>query len=153
MEYKLQFISSGKVAWLSVLSLCYGLGGIKQKWIRRFLGALWIAIGIFLFAKIQGYFKWWVMFYPALFCAALHLGYGAEETLGKIKRRALYGFAFGISAIPLVINSHLWVLFAFHCVVALSASVVLGVFNPTRSARDEETLVAVFLTIIPMFLI
>lgn len=155
MEYKLQFIAFGKTLWICVFALLYGIGGISKKWIRRFLGPLWMLGGVVLFSKIQGVFQWWILLYPVLLCASLHLGYGGTDNVWiKVRKRAIYGLALGVSAFPLCFNSHLWGLFFFHCCLCVVASIFYGVINPFRNnARAEETVLALFLTIIPMFLI
>lgn len=153
-EYHLQFIAFGKIVWSAVFSLFYGLGGVSNKWIRRFIGPLWMGVGVALFSNLQGKFEWWLLAYPALLCAALHIGYGGtDETSVKIRKRLVYGLAIGVSALPLGFSSGLWILFGFHLMVCMSVSVLLGVWNITDSARSEESLIAALSSILPLFLI
>lgn len=153
-EYTLQAIAALKICWVAGFAMLYGMGGISNKWLRRFVGPAWMMIGIYLFGVWQGAFEWWHLAYPVLLSLALTIGYGGtDDTLVKIRKRAIYGLAIAVSAVPLLFPSHLWVLFGFHVFLCVSASVLLGVVNPTKSARDEESLIAAFSSIIPLFLI
>lgn len=152
-EYTLQAIASLKICWVGGLSLLYGMGGISNKWIRRYLGPLWMGLGIWIFASWQGTFNYLQLLYPLLLCASLHLGYGGtDEIWTKVRKRAIYGLALAISALPLVLIGGNWLLFAVHCVLCVASSVILGVFNPVH-ARSEETLIAVLSTVLVLFLI
>lgn len=153
-EYSLQFIAAGKLLWAGVFSLLYGLGGIQKKWIRRYLGAAWMGGGVCLFGALQNSFSWLHLLYPALLCASLSLGYGGtDDTLVKIRKRAIYGLALGVAALPLCFGSGLWFLFGLHVALCVTSSVALGVSNPTKTARDEESLIAALSSILPLFLI
>lgn len=152
-EYPLQFIASGKLFWSGVFCLLYGLGGIERKWIRRYLGPLWMGLGLWMFASLQGTFNAWGLLYAPLLSLSLHLGYGGESTGVKVRKRLLYGLAIAVSALPLAVISGLWLLYGIHVAICVSMSVLLGVFNPTDSARSEETLIACFTSVLPLFLI
>lgn len=152
-EYPLQFIASGKIFWSGVACMLYGLGGISNKWIRRLVMSFWMGCGLLMFAKLQGTFNAWQLLYPPLLCASLHLGYGGDNVKRKIIRRSIYGLAIAVSALPLAIISGLWILYSIHAFLCVSMSVLLGVFNPTDSARSEETLIACFSSVLPLFLI
>jgi len=153
-EYLSQIIASLKVLWISVFGLLYGLGGINHKWIRRYCGALWMGLGVFIFAEWQNTFHWYYLIYPILLCASLHIGYGGTDNVWiKICKRTIYGMALAISALPLCFSSHLWFLFGMHCVLCIMGSIFLGVFNISSNARSEENLVAVLSTLIPLYLI
>lgn len=152
-EYTLQIIASLKIVWVAVGSLFYGLGGISNKWIRRFILPLWMGIGIWVFGHWQGSFQYWHLCYSGLLCGSLHLGYGSDEVAIKIRKRAIYGLCLGVSAIPIVFSSGLWVLFGIHVAICIASSVILGVFNPTKNARSEETIIAVLSTVLVLFLV
>lgn len=158
-ESTLAIISFLKIVFIAIFSLFYSLGGTEingkgRKWIRRYIGPLWMLGGVVLFGKLQGVFEWWHLLYPILLSAALHIGYGGtDDTIIKIRKRAIYGLAIGVSSLPLLFNSHLWVLYGVHVFLCVSMSVLLGVINPTRSARDEESLIAAFSSVLPLFLI
>ena len=153
-EYPLQFIAFGKIVWVAVFALLYGIGGISGKYWRRYVGAFWMGLGVALFGIMQGMFQWWHLVYPILLSASLSIGYGVNtnDIIAKIRKRAVYGLALGISAVPLLFNSHLLVLFGFHVLLCMSASIVLGAFNPVN-ARSEETLIAILSTVLILFLI
>ena len=150
-ETTLQFIVASKIVWLALFSLLYGLGGIFGKWKRRYIGSAWMMAGIVLYSLIQGVFSYWYLLYLPLLIGALSLGYGADELSEKIKKRAIYGLALSFAPISLFIFNDAWVLWGFHTVICILASVILGVFNPTKSARHEETLIAALSGIGPLF--
>lgn len=151
-ENNLQVVAGSKIIWSGVFSILYGFGGIKYKYIRRFIGPLWMGLGVFLFTTISGTFSPWYLLYPLLLCLSLHIGYGGDLVGIKLRKRAIYGLALGISAIPLCLFSHSFFLFGIHCLFCLLAAILLGVFNPANNARDEEALIAICSTLIPLFL-
>jgi hypothetical protein len=154
-ENTLALIAFLKIVFVACFSYLYSLGGTKGwgKWIRRYLGAVWMGLVVWTFANWQGTFNYLQLLYPLLLCFSLHLGYGGTDNVWiKVRKRSIYGLALGISALPLVLISGLWVLFAFHCVLCIASSVLLGVFNPVH-ARSEESLIAVLSTVLVLFLI
>jgi len=84
---------------------------------------------------------------------ALHKGYGGTDFSTKLRKRALCGLLISISAIPIVLVTGNWIMFGVHTVLSLVGMVVFGVWNPTRSARDEETLIAALSSLIPIFMV
>lgn len=152
-EYTLQFISFLKVLWVAIFSLFYGLGGISKKWLRRYVGPFWIGLGIFLLGYFTQSFRWWYLFYPLLLCISLHIGYGAEVFIDKLRKRFIYGLALGVSAIPLLYHNPIYHLFGFHIGCCIVVSVIFGVFNISKSARSEEAIIGFMSTVMPMFLI
>ena len=152
-ENILQIIASLKIIWIAVFSYFYGEGGIQNKWIRRFIAAVWFALGIYGFSMWEGNLHLLKFLSPALLIGALHMGYGGDKTLIKFEKRALYGFLIGLSSLPLAFTSHLWVLFGIQILLCILASVLFGVLNPFKNARDEETNIATFSLILPMFMI
>jgi len=152
-ELTLQFLAFFKVICIAVFGLLYGFGGMVKKSIRRVGGPVWIAISILIISSIQKTISLWYFLYPLLLAGALCIGYGAEKKSEKIKKRALYGLALGFSAIPVAIVTSKWLLFGFHLALCIGASVLLGVYNPLRNARDEETLIGALSVIIPVFMV
>lgn len=112
-----------------------------------------MGLGLWMFASFQGTFNAWGLLYAPLLSLSLHLGYGGESTGVKVRKRLLYGLAIAVSAFPLAVISGLWLLYGIHVAICVSMSVLLGVFNPTDSARSEETLIACFTSVLPLFLI
>lgn len=152
-EQTLQIIASLKIVWIAVFSYLYGRGGISNKWQRRFLGASWMMLGIFVFSKWCSTWNIWYLLFLPLSIGALSNGYGAEETVRKIIRRGVYGLFIGLCGLPLVVFSHLWVLFGFSVCLSVLSSITLGVWNPTKEARSEETLIATLGFLLILFLI
>ncbi len=153
-EYTLQIIAFLKLIWMAVFALLYGLGGINNKWLRRFIGPCWMMLGIFVFSQWQGTWNLWYLVFLPIAIFGLHLGYGGtNETIIKIRKRAVYGFILSLSAIPIVACSHLWNIFAFHVGLAVLSSTLFGTFNPFRSARDEETIIATSCFLLTLYMI
>ena len=152
-ELTLQFLAFFKVIAVAVFGLFYGLGGMIKKSIRRIGGPVWIAISILIISSIQKTISLWYFLYPILLMGSLCIGYGAERKSEKIKKRALYGLALGVSAIPIAIITSKWLLFGFHLILCIGANVLFGVCNPLRNARDEETLIGILSVIIPIFMV
>lgn len=152
-EYTLQVIASLKICWVAFGSMLYGTGGISNKWIRRFLLPLWMGLGIWVFGIWTESFSLIQLLYVLLFSASLHLGYGGTNNVWiKIRKRAIYGLAIGVSAIPICVVSSMWWLFAIHLGCCVMGSVLLGVYNPSRNARSEETIISVYSTLLVLFL-
>lgn len=152
-ENTLQVISIFKLLWIVGFTAFYGFGGISNKWLRRFVGSFWMGIGIYGFSSWLHTFHLWYLLYPILLCASLHIGYGADTIGKKILRRSIYGFAVGISAIPLLFGNYNYLLFIYHVILCVLSSVLLGAFNPTKNARDEESLIATLSTVCVLYLI
>lgn len=152
-EYTLQFISFSKLIWIAIFSYLYGLGGIRYKVLRRFIGAGWMILGVIGFQHWQGNINYWALLWPVLLCAGLHKGYGGQELAVKMCKRALYGLLLGLAATPLALVSGMWALYGYSIVSTVIASVVFGAFNPFKNARDEESNVAVAAVIFPMFMV
>lgn len=158
-EYILQNIAICKMIWIVGFAYLYALGGISGKWKRRYIGPTWMMMGVVVFtlwqAKVYGIntWSWWYLAYWPLLIGALHLGYGAEETKDKIKRRFLYGLALAFSAAPLAIINGAWILWSLHCGICVVFSVILGVFSPARNARNEEVLIGTSAVLLPLFVI
>jgi len=152
-ETTLQFIVASKILWLAVFVLLYGLGGISGKWKRRFLGSAWMMAGIALYSIIDHSWSFWYMFYFPMLVGALSLGYGADRLSDKLRKRTVYGLAIGFSPLAIVIVNHTYILWVLHIWICVLSSVILGVFNPTKSARHEESLIAAASGLVPLFII
>ena len=152
-EQTLQLISSLKIVWIAIFSYLYGLGGISNKWLRRFIGSAWLMLGIYVFSSWCSTWNIWYLLFLPLSIGALSNGYGAETFSRKVFKRGLYGLFIGLCALPIVVISHFWVLFAFSCCLAIVSSILFGVYNPTKNAREEETLIATLGFILTLFLL
>ena len=58
-----------------------------------------------------------------------------------------------MSALPLLFVGGDIIIFAFNLILMIGASVVFGVWNPFKHARDEETVLGTLATLLPMFMI
>ena len=153
-EHGVQLIASLKIAWIAVFSYLYGEGGISGKWKRRLVGAVWMMLGIWVFSIWQKTWHNWYLLSLPIIIGGLFNGYGGvTKTWDKVRRRSIYGVLLGLTGLPLVAFSGLWVLFGFSVCLAVVSSVLLGAWNPTKSARDEETLIASLTFIFTLFLI
>lgn len=128
-----------------IFGFLYSLGGRSwtPKWIRRFLGSILFAVGVICLSLVSKSFSWWLL--PAFipFVAGLTVGYGAgDETEHKILARSLVALPVCGTALAVAYCSGSWFLGIAQCILALGASVALGVFNPTV-AVDEEYLIGV----------
>lgn len=152
-EPNLQILASLKILWLAAFSFLYGWGGISGKWKRRYIGSAWMMLGIFAVAQTVNNWSYWYLLYWPLLVGALSLGYGAETTKGKLVQRAKVGLALGLTPLPLAIINQAWLLLGLHTFLCLAVCIVLGVWNPMRNARDEETAIGTTAGFLPLFMI
>lgn len=152
-ELQWQFIAFFKIVFLAVFCLLYGLGGMLKKEIRRIAGTIFLTCGIIGFSLLEKtYSPFYWLYLPCLF-AALSIGYGGQLWEEKVRRRLIYGAGLGASAIVFPIINRMWVLFGCHFSLCVIGSVVIGVTNPTRNAREEETIFGVFAGFLPLFMV
>lgn len=151
-ENSLNLIGFLQVLVVAVFSFLYSSGGISGKWKRRFVAPAVLTVAIVGFSIWQGTFSWIYLISFPLIIGALTLPYGAETTQEKIIKRALYALALATAVLPIAIGSHQWLLYWLHCFMILIVVIVLGVMNPLL-ARFEETLIGVFVALIPIFMI
>ncbi len=140
-EMTLQLIAGLKLVWIAVFAYLYGRGGINSKWIRRYLGALFLTLGICLFSLWQGQFSWLYLISLPLLISSLSIGYGAQLFTVKLLKRSRYGLLISLSALPITIVQGTWLFFGLYTALCITMSVVLGVFNIANSAREEESLI------------
>ncbi len=152
-EYTLQWMGLCKLLWLSFFAFLYGLGGIRRKWIRRFVGPTWMMTGVYVFSSYTQSFHWWYLLYWPLLTIGLHFGYGGDVLKVKFRKRVVYGLVLGLSQLPLVFGNYLWAYFIFGVITSVVFSVFLGVCNKTKNARDEETIIAVGSSLSALFLV
>jgi len=132
----------GFLAFLA--NVLYQLGGISNKWIRRYVASFVLALSANLMAIFLVCWTWqYILMWPCLI-AGFSLGYGGDETWYKILRRTVY--ALGVLTACFAglwatgFTSSGWVIIGLSVLTGLT-SVVLGVINPFNSARLEEFLV------------
>ncbi len=142
-EYKQQFKAFAKLLWVCGFALLYALGGIEHKEIRRFIAPVWLCIGQFIISK-----DWKVFFQAPLLMFSLSLSYGADTFWTKVGKRAIYGFANGLTAI---IHRN-WTLLIMNIILITLACVMFGVWNPFNSARAEELAIGFMIGFLSMFM-
>ena len=152
-ESTLQLIAVLKVLLVAGFAGLYGLGGMKGKWLRRFIAPVVLGAGIAGFTLWTDTFNAWSLLCVPLLFGALSLGYGASTTAEKIKKRAIAGAAAAVCFTPLFWVTGAWSLLFLHILVCTATSVVAGVWNQTSSARTEETLIGAMYALIPMLTI
>lgn len=152
-EYQLQVISIVKMLVVVGFSLLYSLGGIRFKWIRRYIACVFLGISIWGIGVWQGMSDLWYLLFPLLLMGALTLGYGAEKFKLKIARRGLAGTAIALAALPIAIRTGNWKLYSVHAIFMLFVMTYIGVLNPMRNARDEETIIGTFAVLLPVFMV
>ena len=137
-----------KYQWKILLSLvvvviCAGLysfGGIEHKYLRRFIAPSICAIYLALCNKDP-----MQLIKAPLLGISSSLGYGSDEQLFKIMKRAYVGLAFGLSASSTDIiksireNKKYWFVVGYTTFAVISAYIIFGVWNPLH-ARVEESL-------------
>jgi len=152
-ENTLQWLQIIKLLSLSAFAGLYGFGGVSGKWKRRFIAPAVLVGTIAIFQ-----FSWWLLLYYGLLVGALSLGYGTNSSLNKLTKnsyitRAIVGFAAGVAALPVAIMTGSWLLWFLHIGLTTILSSIFGVLNPFKSARAEETALAVAYGFIPLFMI
>ena len=151
-ELTLQLLAVYKILIAGMCASLYGFGGMVGTAIRRYLMPVMLAVNICILTYILGSFSVWYLLYPILLGASLHLPYGAKTLGKKIWLRTIFGLAVAFSAIIIPIISGKWVLFLLHVPFVVLSNIIFGVFNPFSSARDEESALGFFDTIIPIFM-
>lgn len=151
-EDTLQIVSSLKILWVAIYSFLYGRGGMNNKALRRVFGSLLLSLGIIGFSLWQRTFSYYYMLLPLLYFGCSSIGYGHDDVWMKIWKRTYCGLAYACASLPIVIVNQAWVLFALHTFICVAVSVTLGVVNPVE-AREEETLIAVSIGLMPLFMI
>jgi hypothetical protein len=151
-ESTLVWVSVLKLLLIVAFALCYILGGRSGKWRRRWVGGLGLAAGLNLLAAYQDAWSGWLLLLFGTLVLALSLGYGGTTRTQKITRRLIYGLALGLASLPLALASGLWVAWGFQALLALVASLWLGLANPIK-AVEEETLIATLSVVVTPFLL
>ena len=149
-ERTLQIIQGLKLLTVVACALLYAYGGMSGKWKRRYVAPGVYIAAMSALALWAGTFHWSI---PTLYLGyCLPIGYsGRDGKFIEICKRALAGSTRALAPILLVIMTGVPLyLFAFHIVLCLTASVLLGVWNPTKSARAEETTISACYYLLPI---
>jgi len=158
LEIDVQWIKLGQMILVSVFSAMYGFGGISGKWKRRFLGGGTLAITVVVSSILLSNFSWWFFLCFPLYMLALSLGYGTggnpnQSVWSKIFKRTYCGMALSCASLPIYIVTGKWQVFALHTIFCILMSIWAGVFGIFKSARSEETAIAVTMSYIPLLAI
>jgi len=154
-ENTLQWIQISKILLLAAVAGCYGFGGISGKWKRRYLGSFILVLGFITYTLLAGNFSWWILLCYPLYLGAFSLGYSGNglTTLQKCLKRGYCGVAFALASLPLALVVGSLAMWFGQLVLMTGMMIWLGVFNPTASARSEETLLGTFSGLLPLFFI
>lgn len=154
--------------WVSILrfstvmmfAFCYETGGRGRKWVRRFVGPAVLAVGCMLIHVLLwggSVFTWTRVNWPffgciALYAPALCLGYGGATFGRKLARRALYGLGMGLVGLACGITSGHVGMGIFQLLLAMAASLYLGLANPVQAVTEEGTIAILSVALVPMML-
>ena len=153
-EVTLQWIQFSKLLVLAGVAALYGFGGVSGKWKRRYLGSAILVAAFILYSLLMSKFSWWILLCYPLYIGAFSLGYGGTDELWKkIFKRGYCGAAIACASLPLAIVTGAIAMWIGHLILMVGMMVWLGVFNPTPSARNEETLLGTFSGLLPLFFI
>ena len=142
-EKKIQIKEIIKLIPVILFAICYAWGGIKHKWIRRFIGPMIFAICSYIINKDKK-----VFYQTPLLIVVLCIGYGANQLFLKILKRFTVGFLAGLTSIVY----KRWKLFVANIVLCIFASIYLGVINPFNSARAEELIIGLFYVLLSVYM-
>ena len=145
-EWHLDVASALKMLLISTFATCYIIGGRSHKWIRRFLGGALFSTGCLLAFAWDGVFHWWLCLPLFSYIPALTLGYSDK------KSRVLYGVVLGGLGLIVGIMNHVPSMAGMQAVMAVSASVILGLKNPTHAVY-EECMIAVLSVVMVPFMV
>lgn len=150
-EKRIQFKVFVKLAIVFLCAGLYAWGGMENKALRRYVAPAVCAATTAVSARSFGP----LLAYPPM-AGALSLGYGAEDTGTKMAKRFIYGLAVGLAgslySVYLAIRGDRkrWILVGSQIVLMAAVSVIFGVFNPFPDARTEETVLGLFVFLIPL---
>jgi hypothetical protein len=133
-----------------IANVLYQLGGISNKWLRRYLASFVLALAANLVGGLIGNWHWqYILMWPCLI-GGFSLGYGGDTTTEKIIKRTIYALGVLMACVMgLWAASFSGAGITLMIIAAITGlgSVVLGVVNPFTSARVEEFLVCQVLTL------
>src|SRR3990167_479856 len=126
---------------LVIASTLYSLGGRSEgpgKWMRRYVSSFVTAATMNFICLWREIWSPWLLIIYLILVAGYSLGYGAENTFQKIKRRALMSAAVCTAGLVcvFVIDGNAWKVLIPHLGVAVW-SIYYGVWNPTKAANEE----------------
>lgn len=132
-----------KIFILAVFAAMYAAGGSQdfwggQLWIRRWMATCLLSLVVCELTKDWKY----LLAFP-LMAGAMTLPYGADLTMQKILLRAVFGITCGLAFnVPNLLNKR-WILAVYGIAISGMTSIILGVFNPTPNAIEEQASIAI----------
>lgn len=149
-EFLVGLLAFGKMLFICGFGFLYMWGGRKHKWVRRFVGGGYLALGLIGFAIIGRNFHWLMIAGIVTYPVALSVGYGGDTLWQKLGRRAIYTAGLCAAGLPYAFfGAFPWV-FGLQCMIALAFNIILGIINPLEAA-EEETMIAVGSTMLVPF--
>jgi len=140
-----------KFLTIGLTAVFYRLGGWFQKLLRR-IGANLIYFGASVgIALWKGVFNPWMLISLPLAIATLYLGYSNRKGTGWIKR-LMIALAMTVSFLNYPFIFHTWKLYPYHAIFCFIAA-SWGIFNPFKSAVEEEANIAVVYYFMPIMMI
>lgn len=152
-ENTLQWIQISKFIPLALGAGLYGFGGISNKWLRRYLTSFIWVVSFIIYSILAAKFSWWILLCFPLYVIGFSMGYGSSTFWIKILKRAYCGVFISCASLPLALAVGSLNMWFFHLVIMTGGMIYLGVFNPTPSARNEETAIGTLSGFIPLFMI
>lgn len=134
-----------KLLVIAICSWLYSRGGYSRKWLRRYVSPILMVGTICLFTQ-----NLLILIQTPLMMATLSMGYGGDNFKEKLFRRSLWGFANGIASSPSLAIEGQWFLIVLQVVFVTTISILLGVYNPFKSARREETAIGATIYSLPL---
>lgn len=119
------------------------LGGAK--WLRRFVAPLELSVGLFYFSR-----DWKSFITAPLLMIGGSLGYGGDDTLTKVIKRAYCGLILGIGSTAISWSNKRFVFTAFQTILVVMIMIYLGVYNPLADARAEEFSIGLLISFLPV---
>tara|TARA_Y100000310_G_scaffold155934_1_gene155383 strand:+ start:3809 stop:4276 length:468 start_codon:yes stop_codon:yes gene_type:complete len=138
-EIGLMFFGVFKIITVLTGAILYSLGGRDgiSKGVRRFGASAIIVGGTCYFAFSSGAFNWWYLLSYPLLCTAYSLGYGSDNTLGKVIKRAYCGLAIVVATSPIALLTGRIEVLIVQAVVALTTSIILGIKSKIPASQEE----------------
>ena len=135
-----------KLSIICLFAICYSLGGMYWKPLRRFIAPTILCTSMFYFSK-----DWRSIIQLPFMFLSLSLGYGADNLFFKIVKRCIFGLANGITSSGHNILKKKWLLVGTQIILVAGLFIVMGVWNPLTDARTEELLLGLIIPLIPLF--
>ena len=131
----------------------YARGGRSHRILRWLLGGLWFSLGVNLLAAWNGCWHWPMALAVLAYPASLAVGYGGVTLPQKAWRRARYGALVGASSLWFFLPVGVWWMAAVQSLYAVSASLLLGLLNPTSAVGEEGALSLLMVAVVPFMVI